>query len=749
MSDNNIHESEAAKNKLEQEIKVLTEKRANLEQLCSQYQTNIVKLRIQYNEKRKELTKKLQQEYEEKRNILEASLSEVEKDSIKRQGEVLSKLNKYKSEQSDILMKELQQEVSERRKKMYEDLDKYISDTHNKINAKLEECNKKEKELERLQADLDKEKRNCERKEERLSRKEDELKEREAEIDNIVEEKCASEKRHLELQIARQKEEITHLYEQLLYLRQNQDAIKNFEQIYGKSPEDIKTEIKELNIAKDSLEKELSERPTKEVLKERDSLKIKVEKLEADIEKLSQQILTMKDGFSKYKLLENEKNILENSEKYQKIIIEQLQNEVLDLRNKLERLSQPFEAKSTREERIDAIKKDDSEQNFILRPLDNNTKEIDWLNNICCKCDSYGIHFPQRILYAFHTALKIADWASITVLAGASGTGKSELPKLYSYYGGMNFINVPVQPSWDSQESMLGFFNSIDNRFEPEPLLKFLVKCTENEAYNKYVSLVLLDEMNLAHIEHYFASFLSELENRRGKKKNDVPQIQVKLGSGLQPFGIKLARNIIWTGTMNQDETTKSLSDKVLDRGLVINFPRPIRLISRAEMKPLYENNEKNMLPYDVWKNWVRRSIPEEADFKDIIDKTYRPIVEDINKEMSDLGRALGHRVWQAIEYYIANYPTVFDVNNFLNKNEMHRAFEDQIVQKIMPKLRGIETRGKSRDKLDRIKAILENNGFALTDDFNTACEQGHGQFIWCSSKYIDNDEQGKIQIKQ
>ena len=70
------------------------------------------------------------------------------------------------------------------------------------------------------------------------------------------------------------------------------------------------------------------------------------------------------------------------------------------------------------------------------------------------QCDEYGIRFQRRILYAFHTALKINDWSIITVLAGVSGTGKSELPKLYSFFGGLNFISVAVQPNWDSQESM-------------------------------------------------------------------------------------------------------------------------------------------------------------------------------------------------------------------------------------------------------------------------------------------------------
>ena len=60
-----------------------------------------------------------------------------------------------------------------------------------------------------------------------------------------------------------------------------------------------------------------------------------------------------------------------------------------------------------------------------------------------------------------------------------------------------------------------------------------------------------------------------------------------------------------------------------------------------------------------------------------------------------------------------------------------------------MPKLRGVETRGKSKESLDKIESLLEDNGFErLKDDFDIACEQGYGQFIWSSAKYIEADEE-------
>ena len=329
----------------------------------------------------------------------------------------------------------------------------------------------------------------------------------------------------------------------------------------------------------------------------------------------------------------------------------------------------------------------------------------------------------------------------------------------------MNFISVPVQPSWDSQESMLGFFNSIDNRFEPEPLLKYLAQCTEDDHYNPYMSIVLLDEMNLAHVEHYFAEFLSKLETRRGTAKN-VPSVEVKLGAGVEPYKLQLKRTILWTGTMNQDETTKSLSDKVLDRGLVIYFPRPHTLISRTTLKNLAAMiKDRQMLTESKWAGWIIRNLitgtKANSPLLSELDE-YRKIVEDINDILERVGRALGHRVWQSIMNYILNYPTVseelrrygqrdeekhtwnFDSVEVTEelKSNMRTAFEDQIVQKIMPKLRGIETRGKGRDHLQEIEDLLESKGFEkLKDDFEIACTQGYGQFIWSSAKYIETDD--------
>ena len=76
-------------------------------------------------------------------------------------------------------------------------------------------------------------------------------------------------------------------------------------------------------------------------------------------------------------------------------------------------------------------------------------------------------------------------------------------------------------------------------------------------------------------------------------------------------------------------------------------------------------------------------------------------------------------------------------------KEAMHTAIEDQLVQKVMPKLRGIDTNGRTMDHcLQPIRTLLNDNDFNLDEDFGHACEMGYGQFMWCSADYIEKDSE-------
>ncbi len=418
---------------------------------------------------------------------------------------------------------------------------------------------------------------------------------------------------------------------------------------------------------------------------------------------------------------------------------EALQSRCEQLTEENKRLRAAYQREEDREARIRDIETIDLTE-VPRRSRDASPNELEWLADIDSKCQEYGLRFHPRILKAFHTSLKTAEWSPLTVLAGVSGTGKSELPRLYAHFGGMTFRSLAVQPNWDSQESMLGYFNSIDNRFDAQPVLRLLARSqrpwnNDNHGLTDSLVLILLDEMNLAHAELYFAEFLSKLELRRGSK-GDPPKLEVKLGAGLLPYELPLGRNVLWTGTMNQDETTKSLSDKVLDRSIVIHFPRPARLERRRELKPLLA--AAPLLHRKTWESWWIKG----SAFTDDEIAPFKEMIESINEAMSKVGRALGHRVWQSVEYYMANYPDTLEAQRTKNQQDLRRAmriaFEDQLVQKVMPKLRGIETRGRSKtDCLDKIRSLIVDQGYDILDDFDLSCECGYGQFIWQTSSFL------------
>lgn len=415
------------------------------------------------------------------------------------------------------------------------------------------------------------------------------------------------------------------------------------------------------------------------------------------------------------------------------------QYEIVDER--LKRLQSQFMGKEEQMKREEAIKQD---YVFEIRlNSENKNKENDelkWLEYIEANMKKYGVEYPQRLLYAFHTALKTASMSPISVLSGVSGTGKSELPKLYAYFGGFNFLSEAVQPTWDSPASMVGFYNTIEGKFDATNLFKFLVQTSieseqkDESAPNPYglkesMNLILLDELNLAHIELYFAEFLSKFETKRGS--NNV-NLDIPIGAGMS-MQIELDSNLLWVGTMNEDETTKSLSDKVLDRAFCINFPRPNRLIGRPNHKKMNDICEFKWLPKTTWERWI-----ENAQ-KNVDLTKYKEITEEINEKLAKAHRAIGHRVWQSMAAYMLNYPLVKDKEKVLEQ-----AFEDAIVQKIMPKLRGMELHGEEKKALDEINSIIGKKVSNLKKDFEYAMSNPYGQFKFNSAYYLGLQENVK-----
>lgn len=695
----------------------------------------------------------LNNELRDKRNQAEAEISNIR---VKKLLELDDEVAKLKSTRLDEISNAENMERERIRAEIVKEREAWATqqnDDRKKLNAERTELEKQKGALSALQSEVEGRKVELESAERMIERKEQRLEQqwqrRNEQLQDEVEEQIRERRKSLEATEANFRAENARLREALNIqtgLVSAFDQLK--QQLGGKDPAEI---LRALNSQTDELKRlreELAIRPTEEMRERYQALESDARNQRARADELERQIISNEAAVAEIGDLRRQNSVLnaENKSLAQRAsIFEGAANEA---QAELNRLRAAYERPAEVEARYKEIEMPHISVDKAKQPVQHEIDEITWLTGIGNACDTYGLHFNPRILKAFHTALKTSEWSPLTVLAGVSGTGKSELPRLYSHFGGIYFEPLSVQPNWDSQESMLGFFNSIDNKFDAQPVLRLLAQ-SQKPWSNDYpglqdaVCLVLLDEMNLAHPELYFAEFLSKLELRRGRKGSDVPFIPVKIGAGMKPYELSLGRNVLWTGTMNQDETTKSLSDKVLDRSIIINFPRPTELKRRLKLTPLDERNRGPALHKASWQSWlVQGSIfPEE------VVKPFKAFIENMNASLAISGRALGHRIWQSIEYYMANYPDVraalAEKDELSTHKAMYIAFEDQLVQKVMPKLRGIDTRGKSKTEcLDKIRgqivAGINGNSFNLAEDFDLACELGYGQFIWQSANYLN-----------
>lgn len=218
--------------------------------------------------------------------------------------------------------------------------------------------------------------------------------------------------------------------------------------------------------------------------------------------------------------------------------------------------------------------------------------EEEALGNLNKRLEERGLTYPRRIQRAFHTALKINDHAQMTVLAGVSGTGKSLLPRSYAEALGIHFLPIAVEPRWDSPQDLLGFYNYVEKKYRATDLARALARLDPYDTaqigagHSDRMLMVLLDEMNLARVEYYFSEFLSRLEARpkygdeTEKPNRRFSEIQIDI-RGLpedQMPAIFPGHNVLFTGTMNDDESTQALSDKVMDRGNIMQFPRATQI---------------------------------------------------------------------------------------------------------------------------------------------------------------------------
>ena len=279
----------------------------------------------------------------------------------------------------------------------------------------------------------------------------------------------------------------------------------------------------------------------------------------------------------------------------------------------------------------------------------------------------------------------------LVILSGISGTGKSLLPRKFAKRTNSKFYAIPVQPQWSDNSDLFGFVPTLSpTKFVEGKLINALRDAHDN---NDTLVIALIDEMNLAPVEHYFSDFLSvaETRERKGAKIGSDPlpiELPAVPGAGLPDpesdlRGIELPPNLRVIGTANMDETTHSFSPKVLDRAFTIEFDDP-------DLTSFASGVASGTATFEVLSNIVidpdnAISVLEACAVNQELFEHIAQRLGEIQDILSPAGIKFGYRTRDAILLYL-HFWRQLGLSDIMSG---YAALDFCILQKILPKVSG------------------------------------------------------------
>lgn len=317
--------------------------------------------------------------------------------------------------------------------------------------------------------------------------------------------------------------------------------------------------------------------------------------------------------------------------------------------------------------------------------------EGDLLARLKEAAENDGLLYAEKDLFHFHISMKSSR---LVILAGKSGIGKSGLVRLYGRALGLPESQVrflPVRPSWMDDGDVLGYVDmkNMVYRSADTGLAELLIDAA---AHPEKQYIVCFDEMNLARVEHYFAQFISVLE------KEDHPMIRLYnpslaprlYNSEKYPPEIPVGRNVLFTGTVNVDESTCHFSDKILDRANVITLSqchfRDLLRLSPQERKVYKEITAEEYDDFRVKEGMGLND--KELELLDALNDAFTK---------SGMPYGIGFRVAQQMGRYLENIPEEAGISR-------GEGLDAQLVQRVFTKLRG------SADQLSALLSLSDKN---------------------------------------
>ena len=473
-------------------------------------------------------------------------------------------------------------------------------------------------------------------------------------------------------------------------------------QLKEKTTENIRLEkdITRLNIDKDIVQKyekllkektlledRLAQLPSTEMIEYYKQQVRDVEHLQDELEEKQREIIRLNSEVSKHKINKETSNHLENANRAYKVLYDKLTE---DYRKLEEGYQNTVSARFKGLVQIDEKYSKETHQNTqTSATVDLKQFCEDFRNFLAAEKKMY---YDERTVRCFIAGMAVSK---LIVLEGLSGTGKSRLPQEFSDFINQKANLIRVQPSWRDRNELIGYYNEFTKTFRETDFLKVWYEALHNPSL---VHVVVLDEMNLARVEYYFADFLSELE------KENIQDRQVELiGDTSHKDPIKLINgklhipeNIWFVGTINKDESTFALSDKVYDRAISIRFKK------KGEI-----HSGKQVLRRFVDADELKRAF-EAAKGKQRVDDKLLDGVAYIDEFMQVVfGVNFGNRIQKQLEDYLPVYQAC--------GGSAIEAFDGFLERKILRKLEGNIGEGLKKKYDDLMEALESTFGNQMT----------------------------------
>ena len=251
-----------------------------------------------------------------------------------------------------------------------------------------------------------------------------------------------------------------------------------------------------------------------------------------------------------------------------------------------------------------------------------------------------GLYYTPENVRAFIASMGVGK---IIILEGISGTGKTSLPYCFGRFLHHNATIVSVQPSWHDRSELLGYYNDFTKKFTETEFLRAIYEAT----YRDDLSIIVLDEMNLARIEYYFAEFLSIMEMPNASEWNIdlVSTPREDDPKHLHGGRLLIPQNIIFIGTANNDDSTFTITDKVYDRAMSLFFDN--------KGIPFEAEFTQNLpLPYEYLNNLFKSA---KLDYP-LSEKTSKKFAELDEFVIENFKLAFGNRILKQLGEFVPCY---------------------------------------------------------------------------------------------